>query len=113
MYWPFLNGYRATTQLLKKWLSFLAYGNEDIFDKMCAATNRDETLRSLFALCRSFLHYDLLTLIFVKQNRIGFGREIAFEQKECRDLEWIKLLVRLKQEKMIEIELEARFEFLA
>lgn len=33
----------------------------------------------------------ILTLIFVKQNRIGFGREIAFEQKECRNLEWIKL----------------------
>ena len=38
----------------KELLSFSAYDNENVFDKMCAATNRDETLRSLFALCRSF-----------------------------------------------------------
>ena len=38
----------------------------------------------------------------MKQNRIG--REIAFEQKEYRDFEWIKLLVRMKQEKIIQIE---------
>ena len=47
---------------------------------LCAATNRDETLRSLFAICRSFLHYDLNTDIReAEQDRIRKGNRFRAE----------------------------------
>ena len=51
---------------------------------LCAATNRDETLCSFFAVCRSVNHYDLN--MEISENEIELEREIFLGQFRTKDV---------------------------